>query len=357
MATEIETAIESFHEAAVLPDRWPQALDRIARACHSEGATVVLVPTKRAADTAVSSELRPHVRDHLFGPIRDQLREERVHPNLCYPFMPDFAYASRHEIARDPYYQEFLAPRGLGWNCTAALTGDMMICVKRGFSRGPYDGTDLQALNAALPGLRAMSRTARMTWRSGFAGEIRAFERCGRGALLLDRRGRVLQANRCAKFGDGLDVVKDMLHAPRAAERHKLQQFVAAVIDNALTQSAPASRMIALARPSGRRPWLLDGIACTDAVRSLHSHAAALVLITDLEPPLRPSHEALHQSFGFTPVESRLACALLAGHSLQQAAEALAISEGHARQRLKAIFAKTGTSRQAQLTALLAKLG
>jgi DNA-binding CsgD family transcriptional regulator len=356
VATKIETAIESFREAAILPERWPQALDQIARASNSEGATVVLVPTTLAADVAVSSELRPHIREHLYGPIRDRLREERVQPNLSHPFMPDFAYATEREIARDPYYQEFLAPRGYGWNCTAALTRDMMICVKRGFSSSPYDGPDLQALNAALPWLRAMSRTAYMTWRSRFSGELSAFERCGRGALLLDRRGRVLQANRCVKFGDGLDVVNDRLHAPRAAEHQKLQQFLAAVIDNALTRSQPLSGTIALARPSGRRPWLLDGIACTDAVRSLHSRAAALVLVTDLERPLRPSHETLQQLFDCTPVESRLACALLAGESLQQAATLLAISEGHARQRLKAIFAKTGTSRQAELTALLAKL-
>jgi len=49
VTTDIETAIESFRDAAILPDRWTQALDQIARACHSEGATVVLVPTTRLA--------------------------------------------------------------------------------------------------------------------------------------------------------------------------------------------------------------------------------------------------------------------------------------------------------------------
>jgi hypothetical protein len=39
------------------------------------------------------------------------------------------------------------------------------------------------------------------------------------------------------------------------------------------------------------------------------------------------------------------------------AAAQVGISEGHARQRLKAIFLKTGTSRQIELVALLAKLG
>jgi hypothetical protein len=35
----------------------------------------------------------------------------------------------------------------------------------------------------------------------------------------------------------------------------------------------------------------------------------------------------------------------------------MAISEGHARQRLKIVFNKTSTSRQGELIALLAKLG
>jgi DNA-binding CsgD family transcriptional regulator len=352
---DVEAAIESFHDAAIFPDRWPQALDRISRAFNSEGTALVLVPTTLSA-VAVSSELRPHVREHLFGPVRDRLRDERVRPNLRDPFMPDFAYASPQEIRRDPYYQEFLAPRGFGWNCAATLADEMMICVKRGSRGGPYDGTDLNALNTALPWLRSMSGAARMTWDSAFSGELSAFERFGRGAVLLDRQARVLQMNACVSFGDGLDLSNGCLHAPRPADRSRLQHFLAAVIHEAVTLSPPHARTLALPRPSGLRPWLLDGIACTDAVRSLHSRAAALVLVTDLERTSRPSPQVLHQLFGLTPMESRLACALLTGESLQKVSQRLAISEGHARQRLKAIFGKTATSRQAELLALLAKL-
>jgi len=159
------------------------------------------------------------------------------------------------------------------------------------------------------------------------------------------------------EFGDGLDVSGGFLQAHRASDRLKLHRFIATLITTAKGLVSPRAATLALPRPSGLRPWLLEGIACDEAMRSLHSQAAALLLITNVERQLNPAPEVLFQLFALTPMESRLACALLAGESLQQAAARLAISEGHARQRLKTIFAKTGTSRQGELTALLSKLG
>jgi DNA-binding CsgD family transcriptional regulator len=243
----------------------------------------------------------------------------------------------------------------LGWHAAAALSGDLVISLKRTVERGHYAGEDLLLLNTALPWLRAASRIASMTWRSGLTAQLRAFERLRHGAILLDAKARVLVTNACVEFGDGLDVAGGSLQVPRAADRLRLQRFIAALI-NAGNTLSPATTLV-LPRPSGLRPWLLDGIACGDAMRSLHSDAVALLLITNVERPLLPSPEVLQQLFGLTPKESRLACALLTGEPLQDAARRLAISEGHARQRLKAIFSKTATSRQGELIALLSKLG
>lgn len=350
----VESAVDSFRDAALSPNHWPGALETLARALRADGATLVHLPA-RPNSVIASTGHEAFLQDYWKCQIEDP--RERCNPNVHDGFMTDHNFFTPREIAVDPFYQEFLAPRGLGWHALAALHKDLLICLRRSIRREDFDGEDLGLLNAALPSLRSMSRAASMTWRSGFSGELSAFERFGRGALLLDRRARVLQTNSCVKFGDGLDLSGGWLHAPRPADRSRLQHFLAAVIDEAVTLSLPRARTIALPRPSGLRPWLLDGIACTDAFRSLHSRAAALVLVTDLERPLRPSAHVLHQLFGLTPTESNLACALLAGEPLHKVSQRLAISEAHARQRLKAIFAKTGTSRQAELTALLAKLG
>jgi DNA-binding CsgD family transcriptional regulator len=351
--SSVESAIESFRDAAVFPARWPHALDALGRALRSDGATLVLKSTTMNS-IAVSTSILPFLPLYMSGQFRDP-REQRVNPGLRDAFMPDSAYFSDREIARDPYYQELLGPCGFGWSATAVLHGDLMVSLKRAFKRGPYDGAELRELNSALPWLRSTSRMACMTWDSNFIGQLSAFERVRRGAILIDANARILQVNDCVRFGDGLDSVDGSLRASRAADRDRLRKFLSALMMPSHRPSSTAPATLTLPRPSGARPWLLDGIACTDALRSLHSGAAALVLITDLELPLQPNNEILRQVFGLTPTECALAQALVAGESILDGAARLSISEGHARQRLKSIFYKTRTSRQGEVVALLAK--
>jgi DNA-binding CsgD family transcriptional regulator len=61
----------------------------------------------------------------------------------------------------------------------------------------------------------------------------------------------------------------------------------------------------------------------------------------------------LHELFGLTPSEARLALLLVADCSVEEAAGLLGITLATARGVLKTIFAKTGTNRQASLVRLL----
>lgn len=350
---QIRAAVDHFRDATLFPERWPQTLDLMAEHLGSDGVTLLQTPT-RAHLVASSTSLKPFIRQHFSLPFPDP-REQRVCPNLGEGFMPDHAYFSSQEIAREPYYQEFLVPHGFGWNAAAALGDGLLISLKRSAKRGPYDAAELALLNTALPWLRAVSRVASITWRNNLSGQLRLLERIDRGALLIDDHARVLDMNARVEFGDGLDISAGTLHAPRPADRLRLQQYLAAAVN---PDSPPSrhSRTLTLPRPSGLRPWLLDAIACADALRSLHSRAAALVLITDIERPARLNQILLREMFGLTSTESKLACRIAAGQSVQEAAASLQISVGHARQRLKAVFSKTGTARQVELVALLTRL-
>jgi DNA-binding CsgD family transcriptional regulator len=350
----VQTAVVKFREAAMQPQLWPQALESLAHALGSDAATVVVPPT--TASTVVgSTNFVPIIRDYFRSPIPDP-REARVTPGMREQFMPDFAYFSRREISRDAYYQEFLAPRGLGWNATAALGNTLLIGLKRGKDRGPYEGADLAAANCALKALRAASRMATLSWRSQFSGRLSAFERLGRGALLIDAKGRLLESNASVRYGDGLDVAGGYLTTARIADRPALERFLSAVIHRGADASA-GSTTLALAHRAGLRPLVIDGIACSDAMRSLHSRAGALLLVTDLDRRIHVPDAILRSVFGLTTTESRLARCLAGGSSLRQASMQLGISEGHTRQRLKSIFVKTATKRQGELVILLAKLG
>ena len=200
--SSIQCAVERFADAAICPDLWEGALNELAGTARSVGATLVLRRTTPQS-IAVSASVRPFVDDYMKFPIGDP-REARVQPRLDQGFLTDADHFSREEIAHDPYYQEFLRPRGFGWNATAALSESLVISFKRG-AQGPYENVDLVALNALLPGLRAVSRIATFAWCSRFQGQLETFARIGRAALVLDRRTRVLASNSILPFGDGLD--------------------------------------------------------------------------------------------------------------------------------------------------------
>lgn len=80
-----------------------------------------------------------------------------------------------------------------------------------------------------------------------------------------------------------------------------------------------------------------------------------LVLIADLDSKgvRTGSLESFARVFGLTQSEIAFCNRLLLGESIVEAADRLGITQGTARTRLKLIFQKTGTSRQAELMLLL----
>jgi DNA-binding CsgD family transcriptional regulator len=79
------------------------------------------------------------------------------------------------------------------------------------------------------------------------------------------------------------------------------------------------------------------------------------LFISDPELQVRGSGEALGRLFDLTRAEARLALMLANGASLEEASGTLGISKHTGRAHLRAIFGKTGVSRQSQLVSLILK--
>jgi DNA-binding CsgD family transcriptional regulator len=97
-------------------------------------------------------------------------------------------------------------------------------------------------------------------------------------------------------------------------------------------------------------------LAVESDARALLDGAALVVLLVDPEDCPDLSHSLLHQVFGLTKSEARLASQLLCGQSLQEIADTTGVSIGTVRTQTKAVFSKTHTHRQAQLVGLLTRL-
>jgi DNA-binding CsgD family transcriptional regulator len=70
-----------------------------------------------------------------------------------------------------------------------------------------------------------------------------------------------------------------------------------------------------------------------------------------------PALVQLRSQFGLTKAEARLALSLAAGASLPSMAKAFDVKLTTVRSQLQQVFAKTGTSRQAELVAVLLSHG
>jgi DNA-binding CsgD family transcriptional regulator len=91
---------------------------------------------------------------------------------------------------------------------------------------------------------------------------------------------------------------------------------------------------------------------CFAIRRALTEGPQARGLSTGLNPP-EIDCDVVRRMFTLSPTQARLAVTLFNGRSVKEAAEALGITEGTARQYLKQIFARTGARRQSDLVRII----
>jgi DNA-binding CsgD family transcriptional regulator len=120
--------------------------------------------------------------------------------------------------------------------------------------------------------------------------------------------------------------------------------------------STPVDSVLALPRPSGRRPLTLLFRTLSGLESSLDPRGpAVLVFMLDPELPIPDAESGLRQLYGFTSCEARLAHLLMEGKTLDDCCEQLGIRASTARMHLASLFGKAGVQRQGPLISLLLK--
>lgn len=97
-------------------------------------------------------------------------------------------------------------------------------------------------------------------------------------------------------------------------------------------------------RPSGKRPFQMAVVPVPPS---------SLIFVHDPELRRRCCTESLRKAYGFTKSEAAVAACIANGQNLAEIATELGISMNTVRAHLKRLFAKTRTSRQAELALLL----
>ena len=112
-------AIDRFFLGATTPGLWPAALETIANDLGADGATLMngrAHPSRVSTSTGIASIVEEYFS---LAVAQFDSREGRVNPTTDNSFVSDFDTYTAEEIGHDPYYVDFLGPRGFGWHAVA----------------------------------------------------------------------------------------------------------------------------------------------------------------------------------------------------------------------------------------------
>ena len=345
--------------------RWPAVLSQLQTAFSGSAAALMSLPSEPARQRIIST-YPAAAADYLqYWNARNPLRPPRVVLNAG-DVVTDRMMVPREQLVRTEYFNEFLLPTELPHLLAVKLvrtgSSDITLNVMRASRPEGFSPRDLGvARRLAVHLLNAIRLAAHLPERGlGPRGSIDVLEHLTAGTALVGHDGKVLHVNAAAAAmlarRDGLELQGSRLRAMRATEDAALTRLIglAAIGDDAGQRGGA----LAVARPSGARPWGLIVAPLTIETPILAPYRpTAVVSIADPERTPLPPAARLAALFGLTERESAVALGIAAGQELKDVAAALGLTTLTARQYLSRALQKTEASRQHDLARILVALG
>jgi DNA-binding CsgD family transcriptional regulator len=357
VAVEPESLVGRIYEAAAIPELWNPVLHELALLGGGAGASIVTMRLD-AMRWIATPEMDELIRAHEKLDIRQRNSRIPVVGSTLYPgFQSDLDILSQEQIDRDPFYQEFMRPRGYGWFLGTVIappgTDPIALAVERRYKDGPPDRPLVAAFDRLRPHLAraAMISAGLALDRARAAAET--LKVLGLPAAVLNRRLRVSAANSLFEAlipGTLRDGTNRLVLTDVRADK-LLEQALAE-----LRGSTGGVRSIPMPGTEMRGALILHIVPIIGAANDIFSAAAALAVVTPVDPGRAPTTDLLAGLFDLSPAEARIAHFILEGDTLRKAAQRLGVSLETTRTQLKAVMAKTGTNRQVDLVRLFASL-
>lgn len=271
------------------------------------------------------------------------------------------------QLRTSEYYRHYLEPAGIlhiiGFDTIEPDGFQARLRACRSIDTAAFNATDKSLMARLVKHLRqAIQLHARLnrieSERDLYAG---AFDRLSVATVILDEQGEVIHTNDVADAllaeRDGISLGARQLHFTRREDGDEFRRLREPFLKQGIESSGPALTVaMRIQRPSGK-PDL--GLVIKPVPSSEWSEGQAwpraAVFISDPQRQTDTSQQLIQRLFGFTPAESALTMRLIRGLSVVEAAAELGVSPHTARAQLKAVFAKTGVTRQAELVRLVIK--
>jgi PAS domain-containing protein len=355
----------AIYDGAVAPNGWLNALQRIADFCSSACCRIVFDGTS-TGPLIYSADRRDKWKSTGHWITTDEVTRMAAERDLL------------------PVGQPFVQSRWAGQRVTAASgepwqvhdeerVSDLLTMVLfnsnarrivleaiRIDRQGPYTDRELERMRLIGPHIcRAISISESLRGNRLTSEMFEAsLEALSTGTYLIGQQGRVVYLNRVARAqvqsGKVLRLVDDRLVATGRDAQKLLQTELFAIGFGPDREDRPGCT---IALTDGEGAGLVARMLplCGGVHARVTNHLGAVAAIFVQDPLAAPvlANAAFAKLYGLTEGELRLLNGLTPARSLGEAARALGIAEATAKTHLQHIFAKTKTSKQAELIYLL----
>ena len=359
--------IERFEAAALDPTAWMPALQALGDATGSEYAQLVGLGGAAAIPfNWVSGASQKALADFAAIDAGNPAINPRVAAAMAYPtggVLFEQHYDALAPMLKSDAYADFCATHDIAHGCHATLiqsnVGAVGLAVLRTKKGQPTSEQDRAVMARVAPHAQAAVRLRVALERQGARLVAGAFEAMSAAAFLCDAACRVTAhtaaADRLLDQGR-LRLSGGQLACQIAAETIALQQAIWRFAAIRPGDPLPGFMTLLLPGRPGETPLIAEIARLPDDGLTIGAGARVLVLLRARQTGDPRFVEVLVAAYGLSRAEADVALRLLDAQCRDSIAAARGVSIATVRAQIKAIFAKIGVNREAELISQLAPL-
>jgi DNA-binding CsgD family transcriptional regulator len=356
--------VASLHEAALLPERWPDALQASMRLFGASGILLTDIDTRLGTPRSIQTGgHEPALLAAYAG------HYESIDPTIAvgmagahgtvYHLREHF---SEQQMSRMEYFQDFLFAFGvadvMATPIDYASGARLFVSLQRRTGERPFNTKCHPLLAQFSRQVNIAKQTeARLLASSqsnrALASGLDAFSAA---MFIVNAKAALRHHNRAADVllnaRKGLEFQSGHLRITSASAHARLL--------HALRSASPPSSQAAIftmtAAGGGALQVLTTPLWPAQDLAASWQEPLVLVIVWDTQNAALAASQSMRQLYRLTAAESRLVAELADGKTLREIADVRAVSLATLRSQLKAAFGKTGARRQLDLVRLVAAL-
>lgn len=354
MSLVAEDLIDKIYESAFFPRKWSAVLSGVCNIVNAWGGAIVAVDHHQQTQY-ITTETYARSYDEFCrsGMAYNNRRTSRHLSSGPAGFLLDLDTCTQAELDTDPIYESFLYPYGIGWTVGTPVpvpTSEMIVfdfC--RRVRDGPFERNVVGLLDSLRPHLARSSLIAARLGLARADARVATLEMLGLPGAVLTGDSRVVAANSLLhSLYPAIQIgAFDKLSIASSGANCLLRDALFQLTDQSSTNSIPIPASDAF--PA----LIVHVVPLRRAARDLFIGATCVLVVTPVLMPSAPLRALLTGLFDLTPAEARVAAALVSGKTVREIGAIAGVADDTIHKQLKAIFLKTGVSRQIDLVRLL----